>query len=139
MPVSPARRAAYEVVRRVRERDAYGPQTLDAVLGRARLTPQDAAFATRLARGTLASLGTLDDALDRFIAKPAKVEPQVRDAMRVAAYELLFARTPARAAVNEGVESVRRVRPQAAGMANAVLRRLADAAGDFPWGDPDTD
>lgn len=139
MPASPARRAAYEVVRRVREREAYGPQVLDAVLSRASLTPEDAAFATRLARGTLASLGTLDEALDRFIAKPGSLEPQVRDALRVAAYELLFARTPARAAVHQGVEAVRRVRPQAAGLANAVLRRLAEAAPEFPWGDPATD
>lgn len=123
----------------MREREAYGTQTLDAVLGRAKVSPDDVALATRLARGTLASLGTLDEALDRFIARPGDVEPQVRDALRVSAYELLFARTPARAAVHQGVEAVRRVRPQAAGLANAVLRRLAEAAGDFPWGDPATD
>lgn len=139
MPVSPARRAAYEVVRRVRERDAYGPQVLDAVLTRAAMPAEESALATRLARGTLASLGTLDDALDRFLSKPGALEPQVRDALRVAAYELLFARTPARAAVHQGVESVRRVRPQAAGLANAVLRKLADAVPSFPWGDPATD
>jgi 16S rRNA (cytosine967-C5)-methyltransferase len=71
--------------------------------------------------------------------RAARIEPQVRDALRLAAYELLFARTPARAVVHEGVESVRSTRPQAAGMANAVLRRLAEAASDFPWGDVDTD
>jgi 16S rRNA (cytosine967-C5)-methyltransferase len=139
VPVSAARRAAYEVVRRVREREAYGPQVLDQVLSGAGLSAGDAAFATRLARGTLASLGTLDEALDRFLAKPSAVEPQVRDALRVAAYELLFARTPERAAVHQGVEAVRRVRPQAAGLANAVLRRLAEARDTFPWGDSDTD
>jgi 16S rRNA (cytosine967-C5)-methyltransferase len=123
----------------VREREAYGPQVLDQVLAGAHLTAEDAAFATRLARGTLASAGTLDDALDRFLAKPGALEPQVRDALRVTAYELLFARTPVRAAVHQGVEGVRRIRPQAAGLANAVLRRLADAVPTFPWGDPATD
>jgi 16S rRNA (cytosine967-C5)-methyltransferase len=139
VPVSPARRAAYEVVRRVRESDAYAPQVLDQVLSGRGLTAEDAAFATRLARGTLASVGTLDEALDRFIAKPGALEPQVRDALRVTAYELLYARTPARAAVHQGVEAVRSLRPQAAGLANAVLRRLAEAAPDFPWGDPEAD
>jgi 16S rRNA (cytosine967-C5)-methyltransferase len=31
------------------------------------------------------------------------------------------------------------VRTQAAGLANAVLRRLAEAAPEFPWGDPESD
>ncbi len=139
MPVSPARRAAFEVVRRVRERNAYSPEVLDQVLAGTALSPADAALATRLARGTLSAAGTLDEALDRFVARPSDLEPQVRDALRVAAYELLFARTPARAAVHQGVEAVRRLRPQAAGLANAVLRRLAEAAPAFPWGDPDAD
>jgi 16S rRNA (cytosine967-C5)-methyltransferase len=137
--LSPARTAAYEVVRRVRERDAYTPQVLDSVLGARRLSDDDRALATRLARGTVASTGALDEAIDRFAAKPSAIEPQVRDALRVAAFELLFARTPARAAVHQGVESVRRLRPQAAGLANAILRRLADAAPEFPWGDPASD
>ena len=31
------------------------------------------------------------------------------------------------------------MRPQAAGLANAILRRLAEDAETFPWGDPETD
>jgi 16S rRNA (cytosine967-C5)-methyltransferase len=137
--LSPARRAALAVLRRVREREAFGPETLDAVLRASGLSPQDTAFATRLTYGTLESVGTLDEALDRFLSRPSEVEPAVRDALRLAAYELLFARTPARAAVNEGVDAVKAVRKQAASVANAVLRRLAEAAPTFPWGDPDTD
>ena len=137
--VAPARRAALTVLRRVRTRSAFGPETLDAVLRGRSLSPADASLATRLAYGTLESLGTLDDALDRLIAHPERVEPPVRDALRLAAYEILFARTPARAAVNEGVEAVKALRPPAAGLANAVLRRLADLAVTFPWGDPDRD
>jgi 16S rRNA (cytosine967-C5)-methyltransferase len=48
-------------------------------------------------------------------------------------------RTPARAAVHEGVEAVRAARKEAAGFGNAVLRRLAEAAPSFPWGDPASD
>lgn len=137
--VTPARRAALTVLHRVRERGAFGPETLDAVLRAGGLSAQDTALATRLTYGTLQTQGTLDEALDRFLSGPGAVEPAVRDALRLAAYEILFARTPARAAVNEGVEAVKSVRKQAAGLANAVLRRLAERAGDFPWGDPATD
>ena len=137
--VAPARRAALTVLQRVRTRGAFGPETLDAVLRKGSLSAADASLATRLAYGTLESLGTLDDALDALIARPESVEPAVRDALRLAAYEILFARTPARAAVNEGVEAVKSLRAPAAGLANAVLRKLAARAPTFPWGDPAKD
>jgi 16S rRNA (cytosine967-C5)-methyltransferase len=137
--VSPARHAALAVLRRVREREAFGPDTLDAVLRAAGLSARDTALATRLTYGTLQTLGTLDEAIDRFAERPGQVEPSVRDALRLATYELLFMRTPARAAVHEGVDAVRAVRPQASGLANAVLRRVAAQADSFPWGDPQTD
>jgi 16S rRNA (cytosine967-C5)-methyltransferase len=63
----------------------------------------------------------------------------VRDALRLSAYELLFMRTPPRAAVHEGVDMVRSVRSQASGLANAVLRRIAADVDTFPWGDSATD
>lgn len=136
---SGARKAALEVVTRVREREAYAHETLDAVLSAVRLDGRDAAFATRLAYGTVAARGTLDEAVARFVADPNRLEPRVGDALAVAAYELLYASTPPRAAVSQGVELVRSVQPKAAGLANAVLRRLAEATPDFPWGDPATD
>lgn len=139
MSLAPARKTALAVLRRVREREAFGPETLDAILRASGLSPADTALATRLTYGTLQTLGTLDEAIDRYAAHPDRVEPQVRDALRLAAYELLFMRTPARAAVHEGVEAVRAARKEAAGFGNAVLRRLAEAAPSFPWGDPASD
>ncbi|PKQ38639.1 MAG: antitermination protein NusB [Actinobacteria bacterium HGW-Actinobacteria-1] len=139
MSVTAARSVALKTLAAVRERDAYLGPVLEAQLSRATLSEADHALVTRLARGVIEALGTLDDVLDARIAKPGSVEPRVRDALRLAAYEILFMRTPARAAVHQGVEAVRRVRPQASGLANAVLRRLADEADTFPWGDPAAD
>jgi 16S rRNA (cytosine967-C5)-methyltransferase len=139
MSVAPARRAALQVLKRVREREAFAPETLATVLASSRLEPADQALATRLAYGTLQTVGVLDEAIDRHVARPKDLEPRVRDALRLATYELLFARTPARAAVHEGVDAVRNARPQAAGLANAVLRALAAEADGFPWGDPESD
>jgi 16S rRNA (cytosine967-C5)-methyltransferase len=96
-------------------------------------------MATRLAYGALQAMGTLDEAIDRVTDRPTAIEPLVRDALRLSAYELLFMRTPPRAAVHEGVDMVRSVRAQAAGLANAVLRRVAADVETFPWGDPETD
>lgn len=137
--VAPARRAALSVLKRVRERTAFGPETLDAVLRASGLDARDTALATRLAYGALQTQGTLDEAIDRFTDRPAAIEPGVRDALRLAAYELLYMRTPARVTVHEGVDMVRSVRSQAAGLGNAVLRRVAAEADAFPWGDPEAD
>jgi len=138
MSASPARTVAREVVTRVRERNAYAHELMDSALRAAKLSPADAALATRLAYGTLQAEGTLLEALDRHLGGK-RVEPRISDALRVSAYEILFLRSEKRAAVHQGVELVRGVRRQASGLANAVLRRLAEEAASFPWGDPATD
>lgn len=132
--VSPARRAALKALARVRRDAAFSGPVLAAELGRASLSQADVALATRLTYGVLSAEGVLDEAIDRH-AK-GSLEPQVRDALRLAAFEMLFGRAPAYAVVDQAVATVRTFRPQAAGLANAVLRRLADETEAFPWGDP---
>ncbi len=138
MSASPARLAAREVLTRVREGSAYAHEVLGGTLRRLKLTGEDAAFATRLAYGAIQTEGTLDEAIDRHLGGK-RIEPRVRDALRVSAYELLYLSTEQRAAVHQGVELVRSTRKQAAGLGNAVLRRIAEDASTFPWGDADTD
>lgn len=135
--VAPARRAALRALARIRKDEAFSGPVLSAELRRAHLSAEDVALATRLTYGTLSAEGVLDEAIDRY-AKGG-LEPQVRDALRLAAFEMLFGRAPTYAVVDQAVESVRASRPRAAGMANAVLRRIAETAADFPWGDPGRD
>lgn len=135
--VAPARRAALRALARVRRTDAFSGPVLAAELSSASLSPGDAALTTRLVYGVLAAQGTLDEALGRHVR--TSLEPRVRDALRLGVFELIFNRAPAYAVVDQAVEAVRAIRPQAAGMANAVMRRLADESTDFPWGDPLTD
>ncbi|WP_158095300.1 RsmB/NOP family class I SAM-dependent RNA methyltransferase [Collinsella sp. An2] len=93
----------------------------------ASLDSRDQAFALRLALGATATRGCLDELLDRFLSRPQKVAPRVRWALRLAAFELLYLQTAPHVAVSQGVELVRSVARGAAGMANAVLRRVANA------------
>jgi 16S rRNA (cytosine967-C5)-methyltransferase len=139
MSASAAREAARAAVTAVRERRAWARELVPDVVARAGLDERDAASAARLAYGVIESSGTLDEAIDERASRPRRVEPNVRDALQVAAYELLFTDTPPSAAVDQGVDLVRTVRPAATGLANAVLRRLADDAPTFPWGDPSHD
>jgi 16S rRNA (cytosine967-C5)-methyltransferase len=124
--VSPARAAAYETVFRVFEQDAYADRALRTAV--ASLDQRDRAFAQRLAYGSIQRARTLDYAIEQLGRRPLrKLDPPVRAALRLGAYELGFMHTPRHAAVNEAVELVRRARlERAVAFTNAVLRRVAD-------------
>jgi 16S rRNA (cytosine967-C5)-methyltransferase len=127
MTISPARRAAFEVVRRVFEDGAFADRALPAAV--AGLDARDRALAQRLAYGTVQRARTIDHAIETLGRRPVrKLDPPVRAALRLAGYQLGWVEgVPRYAAVNESVELVR-----AAGLAravaftNAVARRLAD-------------
>jgi 16S rRNA (cytosine967-C5)-methyltransferase len=139
--VSPARRAAFEVVRRVFEEDAYADRALPgAVEG---LDSRDRALAQRLAYGTVQRVRTLDHAIETLGRRPVrKLDAPVRAALRLGAYQLGFVEGVARyAAVNESVELVRASGlDRAVAFANAVLRRVAEGIGpllaSLPEGTP---
>jgi 16S rRNA (cytosine967-C5)-methyltransferase len=129
--ISPARRAAYDTVVRVFEQDAYADRALRSAA--AQLDRRDRALAQRLAYGTIQRVRTLDYAIEQLGRRPVrKLDPPVRAALRLGAYELGFMETPPHAAVNEAVELVRVARlERAVAFTNAVSRRLADGIGQL--------
>ena len=134
-----ARRLACEVGAVCRERRAHAGDILDARLQEADISSQDAAFARVLCLGVAATRGTLDEVLNLCMSSPSDVRPNVRDALRVSTYEILFLRKDSYAAVDQGVGLVRSVEPRASRLANAVLRKVARACESFPFADPATD
>ena len=132
-----ARQVALRTLGRIRRDSAFAGAVLSRELVGAALEPRETAFVTRLVHGVLATEGVLDEALARYV--PRRPEPRVQDVLRLGAYELLFGRAAPYAVVDTAVREVRRIRPAAAGMTNAVLRRLAADASEFPWGDPSCD
>lgn len=128
MPVSPARKIAYEVLRRVESEGAYASDVLHSELG-SRVTPADAALVTEISLGVLRHQRLLDFLLDRHLKKPvARLDVPVAIALRMGLYQLRFLeRVPARAAVHESVELVKQARKaSAATLVNAVLRRAQE-------------
>ena len=125
MTVSPARRAAYETVLRVFEDDAYADRAFRTAA--APLDSRERALAQRLAYGTIQLRRTLDHGIGQLGKRPvAKLDPPVRAALRLGAYQLAFSEVAAHAAVNESVELVRDAGlERAVKFANAVMRRLA--------------
>ena len=125
--VAPARRAAYEVVLRVFEDDAYADRAFTTAAGG--LDARDRALAQQIAYGTVQRVRTLDHAIEALGRRPVrKLDPPVRAALRLGAYQLGYLDgVPAHAAVNESVELVRAARlERAVPFTNAVLRRLTD-------------
>ena len=130
MPVSPARAAAFDILLRVEQQDAYASELLHSER-LDKLSVADRGLTTEIVMGVLRWRSRLDDAIAAQSSRPlVKLDPQVLTALRIAAYQLLYlSRVPARAAINESVDLVKRARKvSAAPFANAVLRKLASAA-----------
>jgi 16S rRNA (cytosine967-C5)-methyltransferase len=123
--IAPARRAAFEVVRRVFEEEAYADRALaSAVEG---LDERDRALAQFLAYGTVQRARTIDFGIEQLGKRPVrKLDPPVRTALRLGGFQLAFADAPAHAVVDDAVELVRAARRErAVPFTNADMRRLA--------------
>jgi 16S rRNA (cytosine967-C5)-methyltransferase len=129
--VSPARRAAYETLLRVFEQDAYADRAFRTAARE--LDERERAFAQRLAYGAVQRVRTLDHAIETLGKRPVrKLDPPVRAALRLGAYQLGYTDTAPHAAANESVELVRRARlERAVPFTNAVMRRLAAGIRDL--------
>jgi 16S rRNA (cytosine967-C5)-methyltransferase len=128
-PVTDARTVALRVLRRVEEGSAYADRALDAEATRAGLDPRERALAAHLALGTITWQRLLDHVVAGVARRdPARLDPVSRAVVRLGAFQLLRSdRIPAHAAVATSVALVRSAgNPAAAGLVNAVLRRVAD-------------
>ena len=124
--IAPARRAAFEVLRRVFEQGAYTDRALaSAAEG---LDTRDRALAQRIAYGAVQRRRTIDHGIAVLGRRPlAKLDPPVQAALRIAGYELGWSEAPAHAVADDAVELVRAAGlERATGFTNAVARRLAE-------------
>lgn len=121
--VSPARLAAFEVLRRVEEEGAFA-STLLAALDE-KMRGIDRALCYELVMGVLRRQLWLDHLIEHFSARAAdRLDAPVRRALRLGLYQLRFlSRIPSSAVVNEAVNLAYRSRVRsAASFINAVLR-----------------
>jgi 16S rRNA (cytosine967-C5)-methyltransferase len=125
--ISPARSLAFEILLRVAESDAHSDDLLH-LPRTAQLSQEDRNLATALVMGVLRWQIALDAQVAKLLARPGQMlaEP-VAIALRLGAFQLQHMdRIPAHAAINESVELCRAAgQVHAAGMVNAVLRKIA--------------
>ena len=128
MPVSPARAAAFNILLRIEQHDAYASELLHSIQY-AKLSSADHGLTTELVMGVLRWRSLLDRDISRASSqKLERLDLEVLVALRLAGYQIIFLdRIPKRAAVHESVELVKRARKRSAvPFANAVLRKLAN-------------
>jgi 16S rRNA (cytosine967-C5)-methyltransferase len=138
MSVSPARAAAFDILLRIAQEDAYASELLHSERC-ASLTAVDHGLATELVMGVLRWRSALDDAIASVASQRLdKIDREVLTSLRLGAYQLGWLdRVPARAAIHESVELVKRAHKRsAAPFANAILRKLAQSPGIYAGVEP---
>src|SRR3954451_7173114 len=125
--VTPARRCAYAVLRRVFEDGAWADRALRGETERLGLDARDLALATRLAYGAVQRSATLDHVVAVLAGRGVeRLDPPVLAALRLGVFQLAYLdRVPAHAAVGESVQLAKAHSRGGAGLVNAVLRRAA--------------
>ncbi len=133
------RGTAVKILNRVERTDSYLDKVLDAELKSPDLSDPDKGLLSELVHGVLRWQNKLDWVLNGFShGNFAKSEINVKNTLRVALYQVLFLeRIPHAAAVNEGVEFIKRIRGEKpAGLVNAVLRNIIRNIDGIRYPDP---
>ena len=130
-----SRKAALRVLVNCRTNGAWADAALNAQIRRDGLSGPDAALCSRIVYGVLQNQLLLDHYIGAYCSqRPDHLQPPLLDILRVGAYQILFLdKIPDSAAVNESVELAKMFkRGQAAGLVNAVLRKISKNKKNLP-------
>jgi 16S rRNA (cytosine967-C5)-methyltransferase len=124
-PSDNPRKLAVDILNRVDGEQAFAEPLLDAVLSSGHpVSDADRRLLTYLVYGALRMRGFLDFLIDRFYrGKPDALQSGLRNILRVALFQARFAeKIPVYAAVDEAVNTTRRIFPGREKLVNAILR-----------------
>ena len=128
-----ARETALNVLIAVRKENAWSNGILKTYIQRDKLSPKDAALATRLCYGVIQNRTLLDFYLQQLLTGKLKdLHPVVRDILHLGLYQIYrMDRIPDSAAVNESVQLAKKYCSfsKASGLVNGVLRNAVRTAG----------
>lgn len=130
-----ARQAVCRVLARCRKDGAWSEEAIRGEIHKSGLKESDAALCSKISMGVLQNSSLLDYYIGCYSNTPVeKLSPKVLDILRLSAYQILFLdKIPAFAAVNEGVKLCKTGETRkAAGLVNAVLRRIAEHRAELP-------
>lgn len=126
MKISPARIAAFEILRKIETDKSFSSVLL--IVYEETLSIKDRALCHALTLGVLRNQLYLDAVIDTLVGK--KLDSVIRIILRLGLYQLFYLdKIPPHAAINDSVNLVQRVKKTSAkGLVNAVLRRATREA-----------
>ena len=130
-----ARECALQVLIACRKNHAWADAALQSALRTNELPAQDAALCSRIVYGVMQNKLLLDWYLAAYCTqKIDHLQPPLLDILHIGAYQILFLdKVPDSAAVNEAVALTKNTkRAAAAGLVNAVLRKIAQNKSNLP-------
>ena len=133
---------AIKILNRIDRTDAYLERLLDNEMKSMDMSGPDKALLYEIVHGVVRWQGRLDWILNGFYKGTfSKAIPNLKNALRVALYQILFLdRVPDYAAVNEVVEFVKKLQGQRpADLVNAVLRNIIRSKNAIRYPDPEED
>lgn len=133
--MSNARKLVVKLLTRMDENNSYSNLLLSDALKKSELSSQDKKFASALFYGVIERKYTLDEIIRKLSAiKSHKLNPEVRNIIRIALYQLLYLDSvPDNAAVDESVKLVKQTRnPTCSGYVNAILREFIRSGKKLP-------
>lgn len=133
---------AVKILNRIDRTDAYLDKLLEIELKNSNLSGPDKALLFEIVHGVMRWMGRIDWILNGFYkGQFSKVVPNIKNALRVALYQILFLdKVPDYAAVNEAVEFVKKLQGQKyADIANGVLRNIIRNKEGIRYPDPNED
>lgn len=133
---SNARSCAVKILCRCERSDAYLDKLIDSELRNSNLNDFDKSLLNELTHGVIRWMRRLDWFLNGFYrGQYEKCLPEVKNAMRVALYQILFLnKIPYSAAVNEAVEFIKKIRDDKhAGVVNGLLRTIIRTLDALVW------
>ena len=142
MSTADPRGTAVKILNRIERSDAYLDKLLDAELRSDDMNELDKGLMNEIVTGVVRWKMKLDSVVTGFLmVEFTKAETNIKNALRVALYQIQFLdRVPHAAVVNEAVEFIKRLEGQkAADLVNAILRNIIRNIENIRYPDPEED
>jgi 16S rRNA (cytosine967-C5)-methyltransferase len=122
--LSLARIVALKTLLEAKDKGQFESSYVFDVASKMHLSERDKSFSAKLVKGVLCYSLPLEIAIHSICEKGTRIKRKVMVALKISAYEICYLGKEKHASVDQGVELVKSISKNAAGLANFILRRI---------------